>query len=464
MNRMISSTSPLWHPCTQMQSHETMPPIQVVRGQGAYLYQTDGTPLLDTISSWWVNLHGHSHPQINAAIIDQLGQLEQVMLAGFTHPPIEQLAARLVEITRPELTRCFFADSGSAAVEVALKMSLQYWQQSNQPKRRTFISLQNGYHGETLGSLAVTDIPLFSSQYQPLLIQHIRAPSPDLTLKEAGESDEVFLKRQFSALEKNLTDHAEEVCAIIVEPLIQGAAGMKMYPPIYLSWLRALCDRFNVHLILDEIAVGFGRTGTMFAHEQADITPDFLCLSKGLTAGYLPMSCVMTTESIYQAFYSPQVARGFLHSHSFTGNPLAARAALASLDIFQSEQVLVHNQLLIAAMQTALAKLQQHPHIAHIRQTGMVGAFTLVQANGLPYPTHESRGQLIAQFAMKQGILLRPIGHHIYLIPPYCITTDEIEHAIDIARQAIEWAVMQPITISHPASGLNHSIGNLSLP
>ncbi|WP_410209254.1 adenosylmethionine--8-amino-7-oxononanoate transaminase [Aquirhabdus sp.] len=455
---IFNSTSPLWHPCTQMQSHETMPPIQVVRGQGVYLYKADGTPILDAISSWWVNLHGHSHPVINAAIIDQLGQLEQVMLAGFTHPPIEQLAQRLVEITRPELTHCFFADSGSAAVEVALKMSLQYWHQSGQPQRKTFISLANGYHGETLGSLAVTDIPLFSSQYQPLLIKHLRAPSPDLTLKEIGENDDVFLKRQFAALEKILVEHAEQVCAIIVEPLIQGAAGMKMYPPIYLTWLRRLCDQFQVHLILDEIAVGFGRTGTMFAHEQADISPDFLCLSKGLTAGYLPMSCVMTTEDVYQAFYSPQVARGFLHSHSFTGNPLAARAALASLDLFRTEQVLERNQLLIAAMQKALEKLKSHPHIGHIRQTGMVGAFTLLQANGQPYPTHESRGQLIAQFAMNKGVLLRPIGHHIYLIPPYCISVDEIEHIIDVARQAVEWAVMQ--SLSTPPS----PTGNISLP
>lgn len=449
----------LWHPCTQMQTHENSPPIEVVRGQGAYLYKADGTPILDAISSWWVNLHGHSHPQVNAAIIDQVGRLEQVMLAGFTHPPIEQLAQRLVEMTPEKLTRCFFADSGSAAVEVALKMSLQYWHQSNQPQRKTFISLQNGYHGETLGSLAVTDIPLFSSQYQPLLIQHLRAPTPDLTLKEVGETDLEFITRQFAALEKLLLENQNTVCAIIVEPLVQGAAGMKMYPPIYLAWLRDLSDRLNVHLIFDEIAVGFGRTGTMFALEQANVTPDFLCLSKGLTAGYLPMSCVMTTDDVYQAFYSTDVTRGFLHSHSFTGNPLAARAALASLDIFQQENTLQKNRLLIATLHNALAKLNGHPHIRHIRQTGMIGAFELVQANGQPYPANESRGRLISQFAMRKRILLRPIGHQIYVIPPYCITSEELEHVIDVARQAIEWAVQQSTS-----SASSHHTENLSLP
>lgn len=459
MSLHSSASSPLWHPCTQMQSHENTPPLEVVRGQGAYLYKADGTPILDAISSWWVNLHGHSHPKVNAAIIDQLGQLEQVMLAGFTHPPIEQLARRLVEITPEKLTRCFFADSGSAAVEVALKMSLQYWHQSNQPQRKTFISLQNGYHGETLGSLAVTDIPLFSSQYSPLLIQHLRAPSPDLGLKEVGETDTDFLVRQFAELEKLLDENQDTVCAIIVEPLVQGATGMKMYPPIYLTWLRDLCDRLNVHLIFDEIAVGFGRTGTMFALEQAQVTPDFLCLSKGLTAGYLPMSCVMTTDDVYQAFYSADVTRGFLHSHSFTGNPLAARAALASLDIFQQENTLQKNQQLIATMQKALAKLNGHPHIRQIRQTGMIGAFELVQATGQPYPAHEPRGRFIAQFAMSKGVLLRPIGHNVYIIPPYCITAEEIEHVIDIARQAIEFAVMQPLQLNP-----KNITENLSLP
>ncbi|MEY2863054.1 MAG: adenosylmethionine--8-amino-7-oxononanoate transaminase [Pseudomonadota bacterium] len=438
------SSSPLWYPCTQMQQLETTPPLSIARAQGAYVFSADGQPIIDAISSWWVNLHGHSHPFINAALIEQLGQFEHIMLAGLTHAPIEQLAQRLIDLTPAPLTRAFFADSGSAAIEVALKMSLQFWHQMGQPNRRTFISLQHGYHGETLGSLAVTDIPLFSKQYQPLLIQHLRAPSPALCHKPDGQSDTDYIHAQLEAMRQLLEQQQAQVCAVIVEPLVQGAAGMQMYPASYLVGLRALCDQYQVHVILDEIAVGFGRTGTLFAHEQAAICPDFLCLSKGLTAGYLPMSAVLTTEAVYQAFYSPDVAQGFLHSHSFTGNPLAARAALASLDWFEQQQVLTHNQPLITALSFALQQLQGHPHIQQIRQTGLIGAFDLVQANGQPYPAHEGRGRLISQYALKHGVLLRPIGTHVYIIPPYCITADEIRQVIDVARHAIEWAVQQP--------------------
>lgn len=436
--------SPLWHPCTQMQQHEHTPPLAIQRAKGAYLYLHDNKPLLDAISSWWVNLHGHSNPQINQAINEQLQQFEHVILAGFTHQPIETLAQRLVQLTAAPLTRCFFADSGSAAVEVALKMSLQYWHQQGQTERSTFISLENGYHGETLGSLSVTDIPLFSSQYRPLLIKHLRAPSPDLSLKPAGQLEADYLEKRLTAMENLLIEHQRQVCAVIVEPLVQGAAGMKMYPALYLKELRNLCDRYNVHLILDEIAVGFGRTGTMFAHEQAQICPDFLCLSKGLTAGYLPMSCVMTTDEVYQAFYSPDVARGFLHSHSFTGNPLAARAALASLDIFEQQQTLQKNQTLIALMAEKLDSLRQHPHIRNTRQTGMIAAFDLTQEDGSPYPSEQQRGKLLAKHAIELGVLLRPIGNHVYFIPPYCVSPQDVALMFDVALQAVDWSVRQP--------------------
>ena len=444
-------SSALWHPCTQMYQQDINPVPKIARAKGAYLYLDNGQPVLDGISSWWVNLHGHSHPAINAAITDQLEQFEQVILAGFTHSPIEQLSTQLVALTPALLTRCFFADSGSAAVEVALKMSLQYWSQvagsqSVKPERNTFISLENGYHGETLGSLSVTDIPLFSSQYRPLLIQHLRALTPDLSCKQHDQSDEEFLLQRFAQLQTLVEQHQDRVCAIIVEPLVQGAAGMKMYPPIYLTWLRQLCDTHQIHLILDEIAVGFGRTGTLFAHEQAGICPDFLCLSKGLTGGYLPMSCVMTTDEVYQAFYSPDVAKGFLHSHSFTGNPLAARAALASLAIFEQENTLQKNQQHIQQFKLKLAELATHPHVAHCRQTGMIAAFDLVQANGQPYPAVQQRGHLMAQYTLQQGLLIRPIGNHVYFIPPYCITADEIDQMFDITSRAIDWAVSQSVS------------------
>jgi adenosylmethionine-8-amino-7-oxononanoate aminotransferase len=434
-----------------MYFHQDNAPLKVTRGQGAYLYLENGQPVLDAISSWWVNLHGHRHPKINTAIRDQLESIEQVILAGFTHQPIEDLAQRLVDLTPAELTRVFFADSGSAAVEVALKMSLQYWSQTEgsqtgKPQRKTFISLESGYHGETLGSLAVTDIPLFSKQYQPLLIQHLRAPSPDLSLKQADQSDLEFLQQQFTALEKLVAENHQQVCAIIVEPLVQGAAGMKMYPPLYLIWLRKLCDEYQIHLILDEIAVGFGRTGTLFAHEQAGIYPDFLCLSKGLTAGYLPMSCVLTTETVYQAFYSPDVTRGFLHSHSFTGNPLAASAALASLDIFKQENTLSNNLKLAANMQQQLQQLEQHPNISNIRQTGMIAAFDVVQSKDKPYVQEPQRIRAIAQQALKNGLLIRPIGNHIYFIPPYCIEPDEIKQMFDTTIQAVEQVMSKPLS------------------
>ncbi|RYZ97988.1 MAG: adenosylmethionine--8-amino-7-oxononanoate transaminase, partial [Moraxellaceae bacterium] len=424
----IMKNSPLWHPCTQMQHHDAMPVLSINKAKGAYLYLDNpldqsglaqSQPILDAISSWWVNLHGHSHPAINTAIQQQLEQFEHVILAGFSHQPIETLAQRLVDLTPAPLTRCFFADSGSAAVEVELKMSLQFWAQSTatpahtaqsgQPRRNTFISLQNGYHGETLGSLSVTDIPLFSSQYRPLLIQHLKAPSPDLSLKTAEQSDDDYVKQCLNAMQQQLEQHQDQVCAVIIEPLVQGAAGMKMYPASYLTGLRQLCDQYHVHLILDEIAVGFGRTGTLFAHEQAGICPDFLCLSKGLTAGYLPMSCVMTTDEVYQAFYSPDVSKGFLHSHSFTGNPLAASAALASLDIFEREQTLLNNQQLAHTMQQQLQQLAQHPYIGNIRQTGMIAAFDVVQIKGQPYVPEPQRMRAISQLALKNGVLIRPI-------------------------------------------------------
>ena len=433
--------------------HQQQHPVpHIIGAKGAYLYLDNHPPVLDAISSWWVNLHGHSHPSINAAIKQQLDQFEHVILAGFTHAPIQTLAERLVELTHSNLTRCFFADSGSAAVEVALKMSLQYWSQvdeQNSPNnkksaRKTFISLENGYHGETLGSLSVTDIPLFSKQYEPLLIQHLRAPSPDLSLKQPEQSDIEFLEQRFSSLKQLVERHEGSICAIIVEPLVQGAAGMKMYPPIYLTWLRALCDEYSIHLILDEIAVGFGRTGTLFAHEQANICPDFLCLSKGLTAGYLPMSCVMTTDTIYNAFYSPDVGKGFLHSHSFTGNPLAAQAALASLDIFQQQNTLKNNQVLIKHFAQQLNILKSHPHISNTRQTGMIVAFDVVQTTGMSYPPPQQIGRLIAQHALQHGALIRPIGNHVYFIPPYCITLEEIDQLFNTTIKAIEWAISQP--------------------
>ncbi|MGB5131845.1 MAG: adenosylmethionine--8-amino-7-oxononanoate transaminase, partial [Steroidobacteraceae bacterium] len=363
----------VWHPCTQMKDHERLPMIPIARGSGVWLYDFDGRRYLDGISSWWVNLFGHANPRINAAVHEQLDRLEHVMLAGFTHEPVLALSEALVGILPAGLTRCFYADNGSAAVEVAVKMSFHYWQNRGRPGKRRFITLSNSYHGETLGALAVGDVELYKKVYQPLLMDVITVPSPDCHLREPGSDWEAHSRRMFAAMEHALAEHADEVAAVIVEPLVQCAGSMRMYHPVYLSLLREACDRHDVLLVADEIAVGFGRSGTMFACEQAGIRPDFICLSKGLTGGYLPLSVVVTTEAVYRAFYDDyERLNAFLHSHSYTGNPLACAAALATLAIFADGNVISANRILARRMAEATAGLADHPHVAEIRQTGMI--------------------------------------------------------------------------------------------
>jgi adenosylmethionine-8-amino-7-oxononanoate aminotransferase len=434
----------LWHPCTQMKDHETLPPIPIRRGQGVWLEDFDGNRYLDAISSWWVNLFGHAHPHINAALKDQLDNLEHVLLAGFTHEAAILLAEQLVAVTPPGLTRCFYADNGSSAVEAALKMSYHYWLNVGQAQKNRFITLENSYHGETLGALAVGNVPLYKNTYAPLLMQVITAPSPDCYYREAGESWQDYSARQFAALEKLLQQHAGSVCAVIVEPLVQCAGNMRMYDPIYLRLLREACDRYSVHMIADEIAVGFGRTGTLFACEQAAISPDFMCLSKGLSGGYLPLSAVLTTDTVYQAFYGDyQNMTAFLHSHSYTGNALACRAALATLEIFRQQPVLENNRLLAAAMAREAQRFAEHPHIAEVRQTGMILALEMVKekATREPFPWQERRGMCVYRYALSKGVLLRPLGNVVYVMPPYVITEEEIRLIFNVAWDGIALAV-----------------------
>ncbi len=436
----------LWHPCTQMKDHETLPLIPIRRGEGVWLEDFSGKRYLDAISSWWVNLFGHANPRINAAIREQLETLEHVILAGFTHEPVITLSERLVQITPPGLSHCFYADNGSAAVEVALKMSFHFWKNQGHPEKNRFITLQDSYHGETLGALAVGDVALYKATYQPLLMQVLTAPSPAGCYRDRGESYQDFAQRQFIAMAQLLEQHAHEVAAVIVEPLVQCAGGMRMYHHDYLKQLRQACSAHQVHLIADEIAVGFGRTGTMFACEQAHITPDFLCLSKGLTGGYLPLSVVLTTEEVYQAFYDDYTQlTAFLHSHSYTGNPLACRAALATLDIFEADQVIAHNHLLAQTLRDATSILQDHPHVGEVRQQGMIVAIELVKnkTTQQPYAWQERRGLKVYQAALAQGALLRPLGHVIYLMPPYVITPAQIHFLGKVAYEAIEQATRE---------------------
>ena len=430
----------LWHPCTQMHDHEALPPVPVRAAAGAWLEDFEGRRYLDAISSWWVNLFGHRHPRIVAALEEQLARLDHVLLAGFTHEPAVALAEGLLAVAPPGLARVFYGDNGSSAIEIALKMSFHYWRNQGRPAKQRFIALRNGYHGETLGALGVTDVPLYRATYAPLLAEPIFVDSPDAYLAEPGETPEQCAVRSFADMERTLERHAEECCAVIVEPLVQCAGGMRMHHPVYLARLREACDRHGVHLIADEIAVGFGRTGTLFACEQAGISPDFLCLSKGLTGGVLPLSAVLTTQAVYDAFYAEYAAqRAFLHSHSYTGNALACTAANATLSLFRDEPVLERNAQLAAAMARELEAFRDLPHVADVRQTGMIAAIELARDGNrrTPFPWQERRGRRVYRHALANGVLLRPLGDVVYFMPPYVITEEEITSMARVAREGI---------------------------
>ncbi|HET7204518.1 MAG TPA: adenosylmethionine--8-amino-7-oxononanoate transaminase [Steroidobacteraceae bacterium] len=431
----------VWHPCSQMKDHEWLPLLPIARGDGVWLYDYDGRRYLDAISSWWVNLFGHANPRISAAITAQLGRLEHVLLAGFTHEPAVALAERLTQLAPPGLTRCFYADNGSSAIEVALKMSFHYWRNRGHARKRRFVTLANSYHGETLGALAVGHVELYKEIYRPLLMDVIVAPTPDAYAAEPGECADDCARRAIAAMADILDRHAAETCAVVVEPLVQCAAGMRMHSPLYLKLLRELCDRHDVHLIADEIAVGFGRTGTMFACEQAGITPDFLCLSKGITGGYLPLSVVLTGEDVFEAFYDEyEKLRAFLHSHSYSGNALACSAALATLDIFASDDVLERNRRLAEQLgRRACELLGELPHVAEVRQAGMIVAAELAP-NGSrreAFDWRERRGLRIYRHGLEHEALLRPLGNVVYFMPPYVITPEQIDALVATARDGI---------------------------
>ncbi len=435
--------SVVWHPCTQMKDHEWLPLIPIKSGRGVYLEDYDGKRYLDAISSWWVNLFGHCNPAISRAIEQQLDRLEHVILAGFTHEPVVTLSERLVSITPAGLDRCFYADNGSSAVEVALKMSFHYWLNQNQPEKNRFITLSNSYHGETLGALAVGNVELYKETYKPLLMETLVAPSPDCYHREAGEDWESHTRKRFEDMLALLAQQHDRIAAVVVEPLVQCAGSMRMYHPVYLSLLRQACDRYQVHLIADEIAVGFGRSGTLFACEQAGITPDFMCLSKGLTGGYLPLAVTLTTDRVYQAFYDDYTRlNAFLHSHSYTGNPLSCSAALATLDLFEKTDVLQHNSTLARHMARQVETLRDHPHVGDVRQTGMILAIEMVKDKSTltAFDWKERRGLKVYQYGLDHGVLLRPLGNVVYFMPPYVITEDEIELMCKTAVEGIHLA------------------------
>jgi adenosylmethionine-8-amino-7-oxononanoate aminotransferase len=430
-NLLERSLNSVWHPCTQMKQHETLPLVPISRGEGIWLHDFDGGRYLDAISSWWVNLFGHSNPRINAAIRDQLDKLEHVMLAGFTHEPVVQLSERLIKIVPGRLGHCFYGSDGASATEIALKMSFHYWHNVGHPEKNNFISLQNGYHGETLGALSVTDVALFRETYSPLLRHSNHVRTPDWRYADQGESPKVYALRAAAQLEDFLVRHHTKTAALILEPLIQGAAGMGMYHSDYLKHAREICDRYQVHLIADEIAVGFGRTGTLFACEQADIAPDFLCLAKGLSGGYLPLSVVMTTDSVYQAFYHDETARAFLHSHTHSGNALACRAALATLDIFEQDGVIAANRIKAQYLNRVSEPITSHPKVKNFRNCGMIWAFEVETSD----PAFSGK---FFQAALKQGLLLRPLENTVYFMPPYVINEQEMDMLVTGTLRALD--------------------------
>ena len=438
----------LWHPCTQMKDHEQLQLIPIRRGEGVWLEDFNGKRYLDAVSSWWVNALGHANPRINERIKAQLDQLEHVILAGFTHQPVIELSERLVALTPAGLDKVFYADNGSSCIEVALKMSYHYWRNVGRPQKQRFVTLTNSYHGETVAAMSVGDVPLFTETYRSLLLDTYKVQSPDCYLRPEGMDWETHSRQQFEHMERTLAEHHDHIAAVIIEPLIQGAGGMRMYHPVYLKLLREACDRYDVHLIHDEIAVGFGRTGTLFACEQAGITPDFLCLSKALTGGYLPLAACLTSNRIYEAFYDEYgTLKAFLHSHSYTGNPLACAAALATLDILRDDNIIESNRLLSQHMAKATAHLKDHPHVGEVRQTGMVIAMEMAP-NGdrsVSYPWQERRGLQVYQHALSRGAMLRPLGNVVYFLPPYVITPEEIDFLAEVATEGIDLATRHPV-------------------
>ena len=416
------SLAAVWHPCTQMKQHESFPLVAITRGKGAWLYDEHGNALLDSISSWWTNLFGHSNPRINQAITAQLEKIEHVMLAGFTHPPVVELSEKLAALTDHHLGHVFYASDGASAVEIALKMSHHYWQLNGKPQKKKFVCLENGYHGETLGALAVTDVAIFRDAYGSLLQDVFTITSPDGRKAKAGESAEDVARQAAEQLEALFAIEHQNISAIIVEPLVQCAGQMAMHSPEYLRLVRKLCDRYEVHLIADEIAVGCGRSGKFFACEHAGIWPDFLTLSKGISGGYLPLSLCLTTDKIYQAFYGDQAQQGFLHSHSYTGNPLACTAALACLEIFKTDNILEKNIGLSKNLANAFSWAKVDPRIEHWRQQGMILAFD-IKHEFLKNPKLFARTMF--SNCLDEGVLIRPIGNTVYAMPPYILSPEE---------------------------------------
>lgn len=431
----------IWHPCSQMKDYEKFPPIVIEKGKGVYLKDVNGKTYLDAVSSWWVNLFGHSNQRINDALYNQANTLEHVIFANFTHKPAIELCERIISISPNRLEKVFFGDNGSSAIEIALKLSFQYHQQIGKGKKTKFVNISDAYHGETIGALSVGDMDLYSKIYKPILIDSIKVEGPDCFRCKFNKDRKTCDAECFIFMEDKIKEIHDEVSAIIIEPIVQCAAGMKIYSPKYLIKLREICDKYDINLIADEIAVGFGRTGKMFASEHANISPDIMCLSKGLTAGYMPLSLVLMSNKIYYAFYDDyNKMKAFLHSHSYSGNPLGCSVALETLKIFEDENIIEKNKIksdyLRKKVQSVLSSI---PNLGEYRQIGMIGAIELVKDKITKEPFESERrvGYNIYKKALEKGVLLRALGNIIYFMPPYVITEEEIDFMVEVARDSI---------------------------
>jgi len=431
----------VWHAFTQMAEYE---PLIIERAQGCTLYDVDGNAYLDGISSMWCNVHGHRHPRLDAAVREQLDRVAHVTSLGMSNPTNIRLAKRLVDLAPGGLNHVFFSDDGATAVEVAIKMALQYWQQRSdpQPQKTLYVALGEAYHGDTLGSVSVGGVSRFHAAFKPLLFETLRLPVPDTYRLPVGVSSDQACAYYVAQLEQVLREHQARIAAMVIEPLLQGAAGMVMHPPGYLRGVRELTKKYDVLLIADEVAVGFGRTGKMFACEHEAVTPNFLCLAKGITAGYLPLAATLTTDDVWKAFLGRyEDSKTFFHGHTYAGNPLGAAVALASLDVFEQERTLEELQSKITRLGEHLARIARLPHVGDVRQRGLIGGIELVRdrATKEPFPWEERRGFRVCELARTKGVWLRPLGNVIVIMPPLAISIDELDRICE----AVEFAIRQ---------------------
>ena len=432
----------IFHPCSQMKDYEQLPPIVIKKGEGINLIDEFGNTYMDCVSSWWVNLFGHCNKRINNALKEQIDKLEHVIFVNFSHEAAIELVEELSKVVPKGIEKFLFADNGSSSIEMALKLSFQYHQQSGSPKKKKFVSLKNAYHGETVGALGVGDVDIFTTTYKELIKEGIKAQGPDCYKCPYHKKFDSCDAQCFEHMEKIIKEQHEDIAAVIIEPMVQGAGGMKMYSPKYIVKLRELTTKYNIHLIADEIAMGFGRTGKMFAMEHAGVSPDIMCMSKGLTTGYYPMAIIGITQEIYDAFYADYLeGKSFLHSHSYSGNPIGCRIALEVLRIFKDENILE----MIADKGAYLNKrakeiFKDKEYIGEYRQIGMIGAIELVKNNRTKeeFPSSLRAGYEIYKIALKKGALLRPLGNTIYFMPPYIITKEEIDKMLNICKESIE--------------------------